>query len=181
MLLETSCVMHWNWSVQIVHQGWRITTSHQIHEIHERQEIPIVVGGTSYWIQHLMFPNRLAGPNAPQSTANTLNSSDWSKEVSDSIAALPPNLLQLFGSLPEEPPSAKTNPDEAFDLHRLLCLLDPPVGNRWHWRDTRKVLRSLNIILESRRRASDIFFDQSKETGSCKPRFVERFELVRCS
>lgn len=118
-----------------------------------------------------MFPNRLTGPNAPQSAANSLNSSDWSKEVSDSIADLPPNLLQLFGSLPEEPPSAKTNPDEAFDLHRLLCLLDPPVGNRWHWRDTRKVLRSLNIILESRRRASDIFFDQSRETGSCKPRF----------
>ncbi|EDR11356.1 uncharacterized protein LACBIDRAFT_232761 [Laccaria bicolor S238N-H82] len=121
-----------------------------IHEIHERHEIPIVVGGTSYWIQHLMFPNRLTGPNAPQSAANSLNSSDC---------------------LPEEPPSAKTNPDEAFDLHRLLCLLDPPVGNRWHWRDTRKVLRSLNIILESRRRASDIFFDQSRETGSCKPRF----------
>lgn len=139
-----------------------------IHEMHQKKEIPIVVGGTSYWIQHLIFPNRLSKTTeAPQSS-----DSPWDPELQAAIGALPENLRSIFENLPKEPPSAKIEPDAAFQLHALLLLLDPPVGQRWHWKDTRKVLHSLSIIRSARRRASDIIAEQAADAGpSSQPRF----------
>lgn len=135
--------------------------------MHHRKEIPIVVGGTSYWIQHLIFPNRLSKPNEPPSSFDM----PWDPELQKAIDSLPEALHSLFQDLPQEPPSAKTDPDAAFQLHALLLHLDPPVGQRWHWKDTRKVLHSLNIIRSARRRASDIIAQQAEEVTSSQPRF----------
>ncbi|RXW24133.1 hypothetical protein EST38_g1696 [Candolleomyces aberdarensis] len=139
-----------------------------INEMHQRKEVPIVVGGTSYWIQHLIFPNRLAKPNEAPSTSDAL---PWDPQLQDAIQALPPDLRTLFENLPQEPPSAKADPDAAFRLHSLLLLLDPSVGQRWHWKDTRKVLHSLTIIRSARRRASDIIAQQAGSSSASQPRF----------
>ncbi|KAG5645032.1 hypothetical protein DXG03_007211 [Asterophora parasitica] len=146
-----------------------------IDETHKRNEIPIVVGGTSYWIQHLMFPNRLAvdKDSSPMPAGRT----PMSQELADIVAALPLHLLALFNCLPLHPPSAATDPDAAFNLHTLLSMLDLPVANRWHWRDTRKVLRSLGVIKETGKRASEIIMDQTNDLASSKPRFIE-FEFT---
>ncbi|KAF5386706.1 hypothetical protein D9615_001730 [Tricholomella constricta] len=144
-----------------------------IDETHKRNEIPIVVGGTSYWIQHLMFPNRLPSDNISQDSPPTMvnHPPPMSQELADTIVLLPSHLLTLFNNLPVHPPSATADPDAAFNLHTLLSMLDPPVANRWHWKDTRKVLRSLVVIKESGRRASEIILDQTKDLASSKPRF----------
>jgi tRNA dimethylallyltransferase len=142
--------------------------------MHENNELPIIVGGTSYWMQHLIFPNRLVSNDSglcsqsPSSLAEPL----WSEQLLLSIASLPPDLLMLLQHLPEEPPSAKVNPDGAFRLHSLLSKLDPIVSQRWHWKDTRKVLRSLQIIKQCRQRPSDIIVEQSSTTTDSKPRSV---------
>lgn len=47
-------------------------------------------------------------------------------------------------------------------MHRLLQALDPAVASRWHWRDSRKVLRSLRIIAETGRLPSEIIAEQSE-------------------
>lgn len=143
----------------------------QIHEMHQRKEVPIVVGGTSYWIQHLIFPNRLS----KQSEAPPSSDRPWDPALLASINALPDHLRGLFDDLPSDPPNAKTDPEAAFKLHALLLLLDPPVGQRWHWKDTRKVLHSLSIIQKSRRRASDIIAEQAashsdSSSASSQPR-----------
>lgn len=137
----------------------------QINEMHQRKEIPIIVGGTAYWIQHLLFPNRLSKQNEAQSNA-------WQPELLAAIEALPQEQRSLFEDLPEEPPSAKTDPDLSFTLHALLGSLDPPIAQRWHWKDTRKVLHNLNIVKNSRRRASDIIAEQGSDAGSGQPRCV---------
>ena len=72
------------------------------------------------------------------------------------VQDLPPGLGVLYSNLPCDPPSAKTDPDGAFALHALLTRLDPRMAARWHWRDTRKVLRNLRIIKEYGRPASDV-------------------------
>ena len=142
--------------------------------MHENNELPIIVGGTSYWMQHLIFPNRLVSKHSgscsqsPSPLAEPL----WSEQLLSSITSLPPDLLLLLQHLPEEPPSAKVNPDGAFRLHSLLSKLDPIVSKRWHWKDTRKVLRSLQIIKQCRQRPSDIIFEQSSTTTNNKPRSV---------
>ncbi|KAG1801783.1 tRNA isopentenyltransferase [Suillus subaureus] len=122
-----------------------------IDETHRMDMIPIIVGGTSYWIQHLMFPNRLPTPG------QTLSDS-----VTQSIANLPPELLELFNALPEHPPSAASHPQDAMLLHRLLTALDEPVAQRWHWRDTRKVMGSLRVIKDTGMAPSEIIIEQSK-------------------
>jgi len=140
----------------------------QIDEMHNNEELPIIVGGTSYWMQHLIFPNRLV---PKETTSSPSEETPWPTELANPIASLPPELLALLHNLPEEPPSAKTNPDQAFQMHNLLSLLDPAISQRWHWKDTRKVLRSLEIIKESRKRPSDIILEQSAMTSDSIPRF----------
>jgi tRNA dimethylallyltransferase len=123
----------------------------QIDETHRMDKIPIIVGGTSYWIQHLIFPNRLPTP-----------SQSLSDSVAQSIANLPPELLELYNALPEHPPSAATHPQDAMLLHKLLTALDEPIAQRWHWRDTRKVIGSLRVIKDTGKVPSEIITEQSK-------------------
>ncbi|KAJ6500363.1 tRNA isopentenyltransferase [Mycena sanguinolenta] len=133
-----------------------------IEETHMREEIPIVVGGTSYWMQHLVFPDRLAGLQPEAAPA-------LSESIARTLTSLPPHLFDLFNSLPEQPPDAAVDPDAAAALHLLLHHLDPAVAARWHWRDTRKVIRSLRIVKDTGRRPSEIMSEQS-DTFS-KPRY----------
>ncbi|KAI0055477.1 tRNA isopentenyltransferase, partial [Artomyces pyxidatus] len=139
---------------QWVHDAIRV-----IDETHRRNQVPIVVGGTSYWIQHLVFPNRLVSDPIVDSPAAK---STVSQELTEALVRLSPDMRGLFDFLPETPPSAAENPEAALSLHKLLSALDPTVASRWHWRDTRKVLRSLVIIRDTGRRASDIIKGQSQ-------------------
>jgi tRNA dimethylallyltransferase len=136
--------------------------------MHQTSDIPIVVGGTSYWIQHLLFPDRLTKP-AP-SEAKDISTGILSDEVQKALKTLPPELLDLFLNLPSEPPIAGMDPKAAFELHSLLKALDEPMAARWHWKDTRKVHRSLCIIKETGRPASHNVFEQSNLIS--KPRCV---------
>ena len=136
--------------------------------MHENKELPIVVGGTSYWMQHLIFPDRLVSKEIVPKDLEEPKS--WSPKLAVSISSLPAELLGVFVNLPVDPPSAKTNPDLAFKLHTLLSILDPPISQRWHWKDTRKVLRSLEIIKETGKPPSHIIHEQSLSTDSHSPR-----------
>lgn len=124
---------------------------YKIDDIHNQNKIPIVVGGTSYWIQHLIFPDRLVGKES-----QPFHSSEGL------LSKLSPEEKDLFNKLPDPPPSASTDPDGALAIHKLLQALDPAVASRWHWRDTRKVLRSLRIIAETGRLPSEIIAEQSE-------------------
>ncbi len=143
----------------------------QIEETHAKNQVPIVVGGTSYWIQHLIFPDRMAsldksGDGASQATQCSPLS--VSEAFAKALASLPPDLLALFNEIPDTAPSADTNPQLCLSLHRLLELLDPLVAQRWHWRDSRKVLTNLRVIQENRRLASEVIREQSRTVS--KPR-----------
>lgn len=140
-------------------------------------QIPIVVGGTSYWIQHLLFPNRLANKDL-SSTLPGVSASGCpiSASLQYSVSELTPSLLNLWTALPESPPNAVTHPEDALSLHELLQALDRPVASRWHWRDTRKVLRSLQIIKETSRTPSEIIREQSET--ALVPRWVSLLSVV---
>ncbi len=135
--------------------------------MHKNEELPIIVGGTSYWIQHLIFPSQLIHKDPSPGTVV------WSEKLKKSAEALPPHLLNLLQNLPHEAPSAKIDPDKAFQMHQLLSALDPTISQRWHWKDTRKVLRSLEIAKETGRLPSAIVAEQSSVVGEgSKPRSI---------
>jgi len=147
-------------------------TNPKIDEIHKDNEIPIVVGGTSYWIQNLVFSDRLVGSPQVISTA-TKSSHKTLEELHHFTSKITdPDLLHIFATLPESPPSASSDGDAAYQLHALLNMIDPAMASRWHWRDTRRVLRSLEIIKETGHKASDIVTEQTLRTAAAKPRFV---------
>ncbi|KZP29943.1 tRNA isopentenyltransferase [Athelia psychrophila] len=133
-----------------------------IDETHSRNQIPIVVGGTSYWIQHLMFSDRLASDEVD------LGSVTASESLAKSLSSLPSELLEIYNTLPEHASDA-LDPPAALQLHTLLSALDPTVAARWHWRDTRKVLRSLRIMKGTGRKPSEIIAEQSETLSS--PRY----------
>ena len=120
-------------------------------------------------MQHLAFPGRLAvepekvtRPSSPPSP----NRPPPSDGLSSALSQIKPDMAKLFNSLPEISPSAAKEPAAALSLHNLLHALDPDVASRWHWKDTRKVLRNLQIIRDSGRKVSDIFKEQSNVTPS---------------
>ncbi|KAJ3517793.1 hypothetical protein NLJ89_g267 [Agrocybe chaxingu] len=155
---------------QYVVGEWVEDTLNLIDELHNSHQLPIIVGGTSYWIQHLIFPNRLVPKEIVESSSSGTEIT-WPEPLAKAIATLPLELSSLLQNLSEDPPSAKMSPDDAFQLHTLLAALDPVMAQRWHWKDTRKVLRSLEILKETRKRPSDVVFEQSSAIQESQPRF----------
>ncbi|KAI0270040.1 tRNA isopentenyltransferase [Gloeopeniophorella convolvens] len=149
---------------QYVVGQWIHDATKAIGKAHESKKVPIVVGGTAYWVQHLIFPGRLAvepGRSSTTSISPSLERTTFSDELSSALLQASSDMRDLFKALPEVPPSAADDPGAALALHNLLRALDPIVADRWHWRDTRKVLRSLEIMRNSGRRTSEVFRDQS--------------------
>ena len=120
--------------------------------------VPVVVGGTAYWMQHLIFPNRLTSIDDPYNPKGDQRNEPphHSPALEKAMSSLPDPLLDLFMNLPDNP-----DPVQAFALHTLLTMLDPNVASRWHWKDTRKVLRSLEIIKEKGFLVSEIMTQQA--------------------
>ncbi|KAI0700185.1 tRNA isopentenyltransferase [Cytidiella melzeri] len=148
---------------QYVVGQWVKDAMRLINETHQRNELPIVVGGTSYWIQHLVFPGRLAvfDETTTEIPAIPFTNAVLSESLARALSDLPLQLRALYENLPECPPLASEDPDAASTLHRLLTLLDPVVAGRWHWKDTRKVMRTLQIIKESGKLSSEIIQEQA--------------------
>jgi tRNA dimethylallyltransferase len=90
----------------------------------------------------------------------TTNVTSDSSELTSLLSSLAPELKKLYDTLPDDPPSATSDPEAAFALHNLLTVLDPQMASRWHWKDTRKVLRSLEIIRQTGQRPSEIIAAQ---------------------
>jgi tRNA dimethylallyltransferase len=118
------------------------------------------VGGTAYWIQHLLFPERLTSSHTPPISA--ISSNTPTDSLSNAVNSLPEELRLLYDAIPDHPLPAAHETEAALNMHNLLSALDPDVAARWHWKDVRKVHRSLIIIKENGRRNSEIIAHQSK-------------------
>lgn len=145
---------------QYVVGQWVSDATKVIDNMHEQQEMPIVVGGTAYWIQHLLFPNRLA--SLPQEDTEPSQQSPLSAGFNEVIKSLPQNLSRIWTSLPSSAPNASTDPAAAHDLHALLSAIDPEVSSSWHWKDSRKVLTSLRVARDHGMKPSDVHASQAE-------------------
>ena len=110
-------------------QAWVVSTFVKnalriIKEIRSRGKLPILVGGTHYYTQSLLFKDRLAEEDG-----------DEGKEFVSDTKEVWPILHQPTEVVLEE-----------------LKKVDPAMAGRWHPNDRRKIQRSLEIYLQTGRK-----------------------------
>jgi len=109
-----------------------------IREIRSRGRLPIVVGGTHYYTQALLFGDSLVSEDNSDNDKMEMSSQDLSRK---------------FPIL--------DGPTEVI-LERLKEV-DPVMAERWHPNDVRKIRRSLEIYLTTGKKASDIYKQQKEK------------------
>jgi tRNA dimethylallyltransferase len=146
----------------------------QIESIHKSQKLPIVVGGTSYWLQNLLFANRIV-TETTQGIVKPREEPDSSLKAA--LEDLEASELALYQNLPDRPPIATSQREETFRLWKLLDKLDPKMAARWHWKDSRKVLRNLEIMVEKGQKASEVIKKQDAEPLESRLALSSGFKL----
>ncbi|TVY59013.1 tRNA dimethylallyltransferase [Lachnellula cervina] len=129
--------------VALDEEPWRVgifkaKASQIIKEIRSRGRLPILVGGTHYYTQSLLFADSLVSSQDAEEQAQPDREE---QDASDKFPIL-------------------AGPTEAM-LERLREV-DPVMAKRWHQNDRRKIQRSLEIFLATGKRASDIYAEQKQ-------------------
>ena len=122
--------------IKLEEQPWTVKkfiecASKIVAEIWSRNKVPILVGGTHYYTQSLLFRNAVV-------------------EEGISRCMTGKNPVQKWPIL-----DASTG-DMLKELHRV----DPTMAMRWHPNDRRKIRRSLEVYLTTGKKASDIYQQQ---------------------
>lgn len=110
--------------------SFRHNATQVVEEIHARGKIPILVGGTHYYTQALLFKDDIIeGP--PVDVARQ----EWEKT------------WPILGASTEE-------------MIEELRKVDPIMAERWHPKERRRIKRSLEIYLTTGKRASETYQQQ---------------------
>mmetsp|Transcript_11072 Transcript_11072/g.33907 ORF Transcript_11072/g.33907 Transcript_11072/m.33907 type:complete len:465 (-) Transcript_11072:169-1563(-) len=119
-----------------------------IGEIHARRRLPILVGGTHYYMESLLWHSVLPSPSssvaAPSSMSSSVSSSTSSSSPtsssSSSSSALPVSTTASS--------SCTSQPTRSLDtsIYARLQAVDPVRAAQLHPNDERKLLRSLEVF-----------------------------------
>ncbi|CZS93786.1 related to tRNA isopentenyltransferase [Rhynchosporium agropyri] len=135
--------------VGLEEEPWRVGKFKQkagqiIREIRSRGRLPILVGGTHYYTQTLLFDETLVTPI--RELENQIQGGLTDQELEERYPILRESTENLMARLRE---------------------VDPIMADRWHPKDRRKIRRSLEIFLTTGKKASDTYAEQ-KERRTCK-------------
>ncbi|KAK4152467.1 IPP transferase-domain-containing protein [Chaetomidium leptoderma] len=139
-------------SIELDEDPWVVTqfkkeATRIISEIRDRGKLPIVVGGTAYYLDGLLFEGRLVD-DQPALEGGATNREE--------LAAKYPIL---------------TDSPEA--ILAKLREVDPVMADKWHPNDGRKIRTSLEIYFATGRRASDIYAEQRNKKESKQQAAIE--------
>ncbi|KAJ5779013.1 hypothetical protein N7457_006733 [Penicillium paradoxum] len=123
-------------------EAWRIGLFKRealrvIEDIRARGKVPILVGGTHYYTQAVLFKDQLVGEGVDD---------EGEREQ-----------LTEFSSTSKKWPILDSPPEILLEKLREV---DPVMAARWHPRDGRKIRRSLEIYFQTGRPASEIYKEQ---------------------
>ena len=122
-----------------------------IKEIRSRGKLPILVGGTHYYTQSLLFRDGLA-------EAEDGGAEDHDEQEPGKENGFVKDLGEMYPVLNE--------PTDV--LLEKLREVDPVMADRWHPSDRRKIQRSLEIYLQTGRKASEIYAEQREARDSAQ-------------
>lgn len=122
---------HVDWNEEYFIHRFSKEANMAIEDIHNRGKIPIIIGGTHYYLQNLLFKNKTVGENKTIEFTNELKEED--KELLDGPVE------NIFNKLQE---------------------IDPIIAEKFHPEDKRKLRRALEIYITSGKKPSDIYYEQ---------------------
>ncbi|KTW28653.1 tRNA dimethylallyltransferase [Pneumocystis jirovecii RU7] len=126
-----------------------------IARLHSVERLPVLVGGTHYYTQAVLFKNTLL-----TNQQNIEHSSPSGFSEVPIVDERDPNKdISGLSSL------SKLSLLSTSELYARLKALDPVVAQRWHPHDRRRIQRSLEICLSTGQRPSDLYRAQCKATG----------------
>jgi tRNA dimethylallyltransferase len=122
-------------------EAWRVgmfkrKASQIIQEIRSRGRLPIVVGGTHYYTQSLIFDDTLVAEDG--------DGDEQATELSDR------DILRTWPIL--------GGPTE--EMIKRLREVDPVMADRWHPNDRRRIRNSLEVYLMHGKKASEFYAEQ---------------------
>ncbi|KAL6231444.1 hypothetical protein BDW75DRAFT_233589 [Aspergillus navahoensis] len=146
--------------IDLEENPWRISMFRReclrlISDIHARGKLPVLVGGTHYYTQSVLFQDQLVSKE-PESSDE--ESCSYLAEDVDSAVKWP-----ILDAEPEL-------------VLQKLREVDPIMADHWHPKDTRKIRRSLEIYFQTGKPASQVYAEQRQskpattndDNGSCK-------------
>lgn len=126
-----------------------------IEDIKKRGKIPIVVGGTNYYIESLMW-DILIDKNENESESIS------SGEENEDFSMKRRKVIERNGDL--ESTDSDTSEGKS-SLHSKLAAIDPEMASRLHPNDTRKIARSLQVYEQHGIPHSQLLADQRTKDG----------------
>jgi tRNA A37 N6-isopentenylltransferase MiaA len=139
----------------------------------DRGVLPVIVGGTTYYLQHLVLPGRLVSvpssgdekydDDRPVTAQEQKTPSDVAKIAQEACSVpLEAEQLSLLLRIAALSHSATLDDVDPMMIWKLLYHLDEPMARRWHFRDTRKIVRSIKVLIETGKRHSDLIEEQQQ-------------------
>ena len=146
-----------------------------IDDIIERQKVPIIIGGTNYYIESLLWQNLI------EEETQTSKVSTNSQEV-ENRPQKKDELVQVFTENKSENVSLCKHNDEMDPspdpLYQKLIEIDPAMARKHHPNDTRKIKRSLQVFEHSGVTHSELITRQQVQQGATTYGGPMRFQNV---
>lgn len=124
---------HVQWEEEYFIHRFSQEAGDKIDDIHNRGKLPIIVGGTHYYLNSLLFNNKTIS----------------GEKVDDISAQLTAEQLAILDGPSEH-------------ILEQLQILDPQVAQKFHPNDTRRIRRALEILYTTNKQASQHYSSQSQ-------------------
>ncbi|KAH3666413.1 hypothetical protein WICMUC_005681 [Wickerhamomyces mucosus] len=131
---------HIGWDEKYFIHRFRKEALAKINEIHSRKKTPIIIGGTHYYLNSLIFNNKTIETNENK------QNSDSNIEV-EGKGQLSKDMVDILNGPPEI-------------IYQTLLSKDPKIAGKFHPNDTRRVRRALEIIFLTNKKTSEHYSEQ---------------------
>ena len=123
-----------------------------IDSLHEKSILPVVVGGTNYYVQSLLFESQIISTSESPGISNKtlIAHSSIDPEIGEKLSFVLRGTDPAVNSFEQIESFVSEN-----NMHELLKIVDPDMANRWHPNDVRKIRRSLEVYYTTGRKHSE--------------------------
>lgn len=159
-----------------------------ISDLHRRKKIPVIVGGTNYYIESLLWDQLI---NELEKSNEHINSTFRNDELNEDNSPCNANADHAGGShsgilnlnVDESNSKEGVHEDKKIYednllLHKELASIDPEMAKILHPNDRRKIKRSLQVYQRSGMRHSELLAQQHSLKGSTNYSGPMRFNNV---